>query len=241
MVHVTVGCSGFYYKDWRGIFYPDTLPAKKWFEFYCEHFNTLELNSTFYRFPRAEQLKAWYIKSPSLFSFSVKVPRAITHYNKFNNCKEMLNDFHLAVAEGLKEKAAYILYQLPASITYSTAALKKILKSMNSDFKNVIEFRHGSWWSRKVFTELALKNVIFCTISYPDLPDAIVVNNPSIYIRMHGIPDIYYSAYPNEILDNYWKEIQRNKYISDCAVYFNNTATVAAIKNATYLNKLILK
>ncbi len=74
-----IGCSGFHYADWKKIFYPDDLPKRKWFEYYCQHFNTLGLNVTFYRFPQLKSLQNWYDKSPTKFSFSVKAPRLITH------------------------------------------------------------------------------------------------------------------------------------------------------------------
>jgi uncharacterized protein YecE (DUF72 family) len=75
-----IGCSGFYNKDWKEVFYPNGLPQSKWFEFYCTQFNTLELNTTFYRFPTIEMLKKWYDTSPADFKFSVTAPRLITHY-----------------------------------------------------------------------------------------------------------------------------------------------------------------
>ena len=75
-----IGCSGFHYKHWKGGFIPIYLPQKKWFEFYNNSFQTLELNVTFYRFPRLNVLENWYEKSSPQFRFSVKAPRAITHF-----------------------------------------------------------------------------------------------------------------------------------------------------------------
>src|SRR5215203_3701482 len=98
-----IGCSGFYNKDWKEVFYPKGLAQSKWFEFYCNHFNTLELNTTFYRFPRAELLNKWYLKSPADFKFSVKVPRLISHYKQLKEAKSLLEDFYAAIQEGLKE------------------------------------------------------------------------------------------------------------------------------------------
>ncbi|MDB5199957.1 MAG: hypothetical protein JWO92_1920 [Chitinophagaceae bacterium] len=72
MVKWFIGCSGFHYKHWKGIFYPHDLPQNKWFDFYCEHFNTLELNVTFYRFPQLSFLQTWYKKSTAVFRFAVK-------------------------------------------------------------------------------------------------------------------------------------------------------------------------
>ncbi|MEJ7671821.1 MAG: DUF72 domain-containing protein [Chitinophagaceae bacterium] len=73
-------CSGFHYKEWKEVFYPKDIPQTKWFEYYCQHFNTIELNTTFYRFPRPEALQSWYKRSPEDFKFSVKGPRLISHY-----------------------------------------------------------------------------------------------------------------------------------------------------------------
>jgi uncharacterized protein YecE (DUF72 family) len=87
-----IGCSGFHNKDWKEVFYPKGLLQSKWFEFYCTQFNTLELNTTFYRFPRIEILQQWYNKSPADFRFSVKAPRLITHYKQFNDVARLLNE-----------------------------------------------------------------------------------------------------------------------------------------------------
>ena len=88
-----IGCSGFHYKDWKGIFYPDKMPQRQWFEYYSSRFHTLELNVTFYRFPQLPFLENWYAKSPDHFSFAVKVPRLITHYKQFKDSQSLLTDF----------------------------------------------------------------------------------------------------------------------------------------------------
>src|SRR5690606_30967565 len=118
-----IGCSGFYYKDWKGLFYPEDLPQKYWFDYYCRYFNTLELNVTFYRFPELSFLQNWYNKSPESFSFAVKAPRTITHYKKFNGITDTLHDFYSTVRTGLREKLECILFQLPPSLPYSEERL----------------------------------------------------------------------------------------------------------------------
>ena len=99
-----IGCSGFHYKEWKGIFYPESLPQKEWFKFYAEKFNTLELNVTFYRFPVSKSLEAWYDSRPANFSFAVKAPRLITHYKKFSDCSHLIDDFYTLITKGLKDK-----------------------------------------------------------------------------------------------------------------------------------------
>ena len=106
-----IGCSGFHYKHWKGIFYPEKLAQSKWFDYYNHRFKTLELNVTFYRFPRLSYLEPWYNNSPEIYSFSVKAPRAITHYKKFKNAKQFLDDFYGTIREGLKGKLGGVLFQ----------------------------------------------------------------------------------------------------------------------------------
>ena len=118
-----IGCSGFYNKDWKNDFYPNGLAQRKWFEYYCTQFNSLELNTTFYRFPRVEFLQKWYDKSPSDFKFSVKAPRLITHFKQLKDCERLLDDFYSTIREGLKEKLGTVLFQLPAKIIYSEELL----------------------------------------------------------------------------------------------------------------------
>lgn len=110
MIEWHIGCSGFHYKHWKEIFYPKNVPQRLWFEFYWQHFNTLELNVTFYRFPKVSMLESWYKRSAPDFIFSVKAPRLITHYKKMNDCEKLLSDFYQTVQEGLKEKTGCVLF-----------------------------------------------------------------------------------------------------------------------------------
>ncbi|MDQ2862507.1 MAG: DUF72 domain-containing protein, partial [Bacteroidota bacterium] len=204
---IYIGCSGFHYKEWKGIFYPDGLPQTKWFTFYCEHFNTLELNVTFYRFPTVKTLSKWYESSPEDFKFSVKAPKAITHFKKFNDCESMLDDFYNTSREGLHEKLGCILFQLPPQLIYSAELLEKIIGNLNPTFNNVLEFRHASWWNKDVIRRLKKSKITFCGISYPKLPDEVVKTNPFLYYRLHGVPVLYKSAYSQDFLQNLHEEI----------------------------------
>ena len=161
MIQWHIGCSGFHYKDWKEIFYPKGVPQRLWFEYYCQHFHTLELNVTFYRFPQVSMLKSWYEKSPVYFSFSVKAPRLITHYKKMKDCEKLLDDFYNTVTEGLKEKAACILFQFPPSFDYTLERLEKIINNFKPQFSNVVEFRHISLWNEEVYKKLGKNKITF--------------------------------------------------------------------------------
>lgn len=236
-----IGCSGFYNKDWKEVFYPKGLPQSKWFEFYCTQFNTLELNTTFYRFPTAEMLQKWYNKSPAEFKFSVKAPRLITHYKQFNDVERLLADFYHAVHEGLNEKLGPVLFQLPARIEFSEAFLQRITQNLDGSFKNVIEFRHISWWNQFVFDELARHNISFCSISIKDLPAEIIANTSNVYYRFHGIKKLYFSEYTKQTIRNFADELKKQTNINTAYIYFNNTATTAAINNAKQLKSILEK
>ncbi len=152
------------------------MPQNKWFTFYCEHFNTLELNVTFYRFPQLSFLQSWYDRSSSIFSFAVKAPRGITHYKKFISTEKLIDDFYSTVSDGLKEKPGCILFQLPPSYNYTDERVQNIISSLDHSFDNVIEFRHTTWWNMVVYDELAKKSITFCGMSHPLLPDEIIQN-----------------------------------------------------------------
>jgi uncharacterized protein YecE (DUF72 family) len=233
-----IGCSGFHYKDWKGKFYPEKLPQTKWFEFYAKHFNTLELNVTFYRFPRVEYLQNWYKKSLDGFDFTVKAPRLITHYKRFKDCERLLGDFYSCIREGLKEKLGAVLFQLPPQLAYDEETLALIIDSMDTSFTNVVEFRHESWWKQKVYDALAKKHICFCGESYPKLPTDAIVNTGTAYYRFHGVPRLYKSSYRHAALEEVANAIAGSN-ASKAYVLFNNTWGMAALNNSRYLQQYI--
>lgn len=232
------GCSGFSYPDWKGLFYPEKLASRKWFEYYCEKFNTVELNNTFYRFPQPAHLKGWYDRSPEQFRFAVKAPRIITHYKRFKNVDDDLQRFYDTVYSGLSDKLGSILFQLHPGMHYSEESLERILGTLQNDFTNVVEFRHASWWRDDVLKALKHQGVVFCSISYPGLPEDIYQTAPVIYYRFHGIPKLYYSDYDTDTLSEVHKAIHTFKHVKEAYVYFNNTAQGHAVNNAVYFKSL---
>ncbi|PWK77220.1 uncharacterized protein YecE (DUF72 family) [Mucilaginibacter oryzae] len=237
MINWHIGCSGFYYKHWRGTFYPDHLPQRRWFEFYAGKFSTLELNVTFYRFPQVSFLKNWHEQAPADFRFSVKAPRAITHFKQFHDTADLLSSFYDTTREGLQEKLGPILFQLPTRLAYAEDRLERIMSQMDPGFSNVIEFRHPSWWQPKVYERLAKQDVAFCGMSHPNLPNQLIANTATIYYRFHGVPDLYRSAYPEQSLQQFADEVQENPKIKEAWCYFNNDAAVAAIPDALNLSR----
>lgn len=233
-----IGCSGYHYPDWKGVFYPTDLPHKKWFEFYCTHFNTLELNVTYYKFPRVDMLRTWYARSPDGFTFTVKAPRHITHYKKFKAAQRMIEDFNETVKEGLGDKLGCVLFQFPSNFEFERGRLDRIVDLLDTSMKNVLEFRHESWWDPEVFDVLTRSNVGFCGMSHPTLPQKIISTSDIIYYRFHGVPHLYNSKYDLQTLEQVAHEINGHSNSRQAYIYFNNTADGHAVANARELQSI---
>lgn len=241
MPTIYIGCSGFSYRDWKGILYPEGLPPRKWFAYYCTQFNTLEVNVTFYRMPELKVFETWYTQSPADFRFAVKAPRIVTHYKKFNaEAGPVLADFYGVVREGLREKLGPILFQLPPKAAYTEESLGRILEHLDPNFHNVLEFRHPSWWEGEIMRELGRHNISFVGQSYPAaLPDGVVANTSQLYYRFHGVPVLYTSAYSEEFLARVAHDIQAEPSLKEAYVYFNNGIGGAGVVNARQLQQLL--
>jgi uncharacterized protein YecE (DUF72 family) len=234
---VHIGCSSYNNYQWKKIFYPENIPASKWLEYYCSHFDTYEMNGTFYKFPTLRIMENWYKKTPENFVVSVKAPREITHYKKFIDCDALLTDFYAVCKSGLKTKLGPILFQLPPSFQYTPEKLNLIISQMDVEFDNEIEFRHPSWWIPEVWEELAKNNISFCSVSHPQLPETIFTTFPIIYIRLHGQSKMFYSEYSTDDL-KIINDILIQNSTKPCFVYFNNTASTAGILNVLEIKKL---
>ena len=209
----------------------------KWFEYYCQHFSTVELNVTFYRFPQLSFLQSWYKRSPSDFRFAVKAPRIITHYKQFHGTENLITEFYDVIQNGLAEKLGCVLFQLPPRIGYSEERLDRIIESMNTSFKNTIEFRHATWWRDDVYKKLEKHKISFCGQSHPLLPQDIIQNTSFLYYRFHGIPELYKSPYDAAVLYKCADEINASAKTREAFIYFNNDIEVSAIANAKEMIK----
>ncbi len=230
-----IGTSGFSYASWKPDFYPPGLASKNWFSYYAERFNTLELNSSFYRFPQLKNLQSWYNKAPSGFLFSIKAPRLITHMKQMNECTDLLSSFYDTCAAGLQEKLGAILFQFPPKFAYSPERFEKIQCALDPAFKNVVEFRNESWWNAEIVSAFGSANIICCGSSYPGLPQQVLINNPIVYYRFHGIEKLFYAAYDEMFLQNMADVVLHDSEVKQVFCFFNNTAEMAAIENAKYI------
>ena len=237
-VKFNIGCSGWFYWRWRGEFYPETLPTSDWFAHYASQFDTVELNAPFYSWPTEATVKGWLKQAQDKrFVFTVKVCELITHIKRFKGSKTLIKDFGY-IADLLGPKMGCFLFQLPPSVRFSAARLRTILGQLDHDRRNVVEFRHASWWNEEVYAAFRETGTIFCSCSAPRLPDQLIKTADDVYLRFHGIRQWYRHDYSVEEL-TIWADRIRQSGAKSVWAYFNNDYDAHAIKNAHLLASLL--
>jgi uncharacterized protein YecE (DUF72 family) len=240
---IYIGCSGFSFRDWKGMFYPPELPPRKWLAYYCSHFNSLELNVTFYRLPTPKAFETWHEQSPAAYRFAVKAPRQVTHYKKFNaEAQPILADFYGTIREGLREKLGPVLFQLPPKAEYTDELAQRLVESLDPAFTNVVEFRHPSWWEAEPQRLLTRHGITFVGQSYPpplELPDDVIATTSVLYYRFHGVPDLYKSSYSPAFLARIAAEVKAMPHVRQVYLYFNNGIGGVGVHNAQQMQALL--
>ncbi len=240
MVKYSIGCSGFLYDSWRGSFYPEELPQKKWLSFYVKKFNTVELNVTFYRLLKKEAFERWHQETPPQFSFTLKGSRFITHIKKLKDVELPLSTFFHTTSP-LLEKLEVVLWQLPPNFVVNLKSLGDFIEAIKQyRVRHVFEFRHKSWINRKVFKMLSESNIAICMADWPEFIDELPLTADFVYIRRHGEAGSYATNYSTEQLKRDAKRIKNYlKLDKDVYIYFNNDALGYAPKNAMELRDIL--
>jgi uncharacterized protein YecE (DUF72 family) len=169
-----VGTSGYSYKEWKGSFYPEKMPAKEMLRFYAQRFSTVEINNTFYRMPAPSVLEAWAGQVPENFRFVLKAPQAITHFKRLKEVEDPTERF-LQVAAVLKQRLGPLLFQLPPNFKKDLPRLEQFLDLLPAGTAAAFEFRHESWFDDEVFGRLRAKSCALCVADSEDLPAAELV------------------------------------------------------------------
>jgi uncharacterized protein YecE (DUF72 family) len=238
MPEIRIGCSGWNYKHWRGIYYPEKMPAKDWFKYYSQTFDTVEINNTFYRLPPASTFQSWESKAPDNFLYAVKANRYITHMIKLKNADESLERF-LEVSLLLKDHLGPLLFQLPPSFKYQRERFESFLNLLPSNVLSVFEFRNQSWMNDEVYQLLDSKGAAFCIHDKPGLQIPKLVTGRAVYVRFHGADRNYSGNYSDEELVEWWDWMQDQATNGkDLYVYFNNDIGGYAINNAKKLKEI---
>lgn len=236
-----IGCSGYHYDDWKKKFYPEDLKKNEWLEYYAKHFNTVEINNTFYKMPEQKDLKKWKDNTPDDFRFTLKANRFFTHQKKLkidDVFKQRLNSF-MELANGMEEKLGCILWQLPGNLHKNVEKLEELFELTGKNNLHVFEFRHESWFSDEVFDVLSENNGTYCMLSAPDdLPETVKATSKTAYLRLHGKDDWYNYDYSEKELKKWKSHLDELKNIDELFVYFNNDQHANAPQNAKTLKSL---
>lgn len=181
-----VGTSGFAYDAWRGSFYPDDLPAKRFLEFYSQRFTTTEINATFYRFPRTHVVEGWARQVPEGFSFTLKMSQRVTHTRRLKDVDREMGWF-CDGAYALGGKLAAVLVQLPPNFRKDADLLDAFLAKHATRLPMALEFRHDSWFDDAVYEILRRHRTALAVVETEDgdaVPRPRLVTGPFVYMRL---------------------------------------------------------
>src|ERR1700682_3651842 len=218
--YIRIGCSGWSYPHWRKRFYPEKLPAREHFAYYAQHFNTVELNNSFYRQPPPERFVAWREQAPPGFLFAVKGSRYVTHIKRLAVESKSIG-LVVAAARGLGDKLGPILFQLQANFHLDLARLERFVGMLPTNERFTLEFRHDSWLVPAVFELLRGHRIALCIPDHPKMPKSFEITSDFTYIRMHMPPRGL--GYRERALQP-WAEqlLEWRSQKLDVFVYFNN-------------------
>ena len=237
----SIGTSGWSYDHWEPAFYPPALPARDRLARYSAAFSTVELNSSFYRWPRPAAFAAWQHRLPDGFRLSVKAPRGLTHGKRLY-APETWASRIAACWHELGGKRAVLLVQLPAAQSRDDARLGYFLRSLPGWVRVAVEFRHPSWQHEDVFALLERHGAAYCVMSGARLPCVLRATTDFAYVRMHGPDDhhLYAGSYSDGSL-RWWADRIREweRLGKDVFVYFNNDGDAKAVRNASTLRALL--
>jgi len=239
---IHIGTSGWSYKHWKDIFYPEGLKETDWLDFYAQQFMVTEINNSFYRLPKTTTTAGWEKKSPKGFTFCPKMNRYLTHMKKLNDPAESLERFFTAF-EPLQNKMGPVLMQLPAAVAFhveKTTALYTICKEVYPQYRFAMEVRHPSWLSAESIALMETYNIAFViSQSGTGFPYAELVTAQHIYVRFHGPAALYASDYSDTQLQEFatlFKAWQKDGH--SIWAFFNNDVGGFAFKNAGRLREL---
>ncbi len=242
MGNLFIGTSGYNYPDWVGVFYPQDLSKKEWLSFYSQHFNTLEINATFYHSFKRRVFENWYKQTPPSFFFSIKGSRFITHIKRIKDVQDEVRIF-FENAYGLKEKLSVVLWQFPASFQLTgqnKERLNNFLYILPKNISHAFEFRHISWFNDVIYQLLDENKAGFVINETKAFPIAEKATGGFVYIRFHGPESLYSSSYSDRDLKLWSVKIRRYLKNYDVYCYFNNDVSGFAVKNAKSLINLCL-
>ncbi len=216
-MRIRVGTSGYSYKEWKGSFYPDDLPAAKMLDFYASRFDTVEINNTFYRMPDPKMLGKWSTQVPDGFTFVLKAPQRITHKKKLIDSEDDVA-YLFDVTSALGEKLGPVLFQLPPFARKDAAKLRSFLATLPAGKQAAFEFRHQSWCDDEVYSILRERDVPLCLSDTDEVddPSALVIPTAAWgYLRLRR------TEYSDDALSDWARRVEKQPW-REAYVFFKH-------------------
>ena len=237
---IFIGTSGWSYKHWVGKFYPEKSNSEEQFKFYTKHFDTVEINNSFYRLPPRSVFETWYEHSPKRFFFVIKASRFITHMRKLTQPQEPIARLFNSI-DALKEKLGPILFQLPPKWKVNATRLREFLEALPKGHRYVFEFRNETWYTEEIYQLLSDFNAAFCIYELAGHMSPMTITADFVYLRLHGPTEYkYQGSYSHAVLKKWAKQcIQWQTEKRDIYVYFDNDQEAYAAFNALTLKQLV--
>ena len=239
MSECRVGCSGWNYQHWRqGVFYPPRFPPRKWLAFYAEHFDTVEVNATFYRLPRPSAVARWVEESPPGFLFAIKMSRYVTHVKRLRDLAPSLELFFSTIAPLVgTPKLGPVLWQFPRTFRRDDGRLREALAVLPAG-RHAFEFRDASWFVHETYDALREHGAALVIGDHPDRPfQAHELTAEWTFVRFHHGSRGRGGNYSERELDEWAERIGRWRSDYDVYAYFNNDWEGYAIRNALGLKR----
>jgi uncharacterized protein YecE (DUF72 family) len=238
MGEVRIGCSGWNYRDWRGTFYPEKLPVRRWLEFYAERFDTVEVNATFYRLPSRPGVARWVEQTPADFGFTVKSSRYLTHIKRLSDMDQGVERFYERIEPLIDAgKLGPVLWQLPENFHRDDVRLTFALERLPPG-RHAFEFRHASWFTEEVLGLLRRYGVALVIGDHPDRP--FQLREPTadwMFIRFHYGRRGRGGNYSDREIDEWAERLAGWRDDHEVYAYFNNDWNAYAPRNARRLRR----
>ena len=231
-MRLRAGSSGFSYKEWKGPFYPEKLPAKKMLSYYAERLPTVEINNTFYRMPKPEVLEGWAANVPEDFVFVLKASRPITHHARLKDTSYDSLDYLWKVASPLGPHLGPILFQLPPNMKKDVERLRAFLARLPEGMRAAFEFRNETWFADEVYEALGAAGQILCLADTDESDEPNLVRTGEwgyLRLRREDYADAVLRGWLDAIDAQNWKE---------CFVFFKHEDEGAAPRLAARMLEL---
>ena len=230
-MNLYVGTSGYSYKEWKGSFYPEKIPAKEMLSYYAGRLSTVEINATFYRMPQKSMLENWKEQVPPTFRFSLKAPQRVTHFKRLKETEEETKYF-FETSEILVDQLGVVLFQLPPNMKKDLPRLETFLQQLPPSPRTAFEFRHPTWFDDDVLAVLKDRNMALVVSDTDDMPTTHIDRTADWgYLRLRRV------NYSEENLNEWVERINKQQWF-DAFVFFKHEDEGTGPKLAAQFLKL---